>query len=145
VHRIFIPGNVPSLKNSKVATSKGVFFSKTVRKYLQSLGIKNYSVSKRTVEGYKKRPNLLEVAIAPMRQQLAMSYPPHQIGFHFVRGSRHKFDLLNAAAIICDLLVAHQVLIDDDADNLIPYFFKFKMVSDFYSYNKEKPGVILEY
>ncbi len=31
---IFIPGNIPSLKNSKIATSKGVFSSKTVKKFL---------------------------------------------------------------------------------------------------------------
>ena len=40
---IFIKGNIPSLKNSKVKTSKGVFHSKTVTNFLRSYGIKSYS------------------------------------------------------------------------------------------------------
>ena len=40
---IFIPGNTPSLKNSKVKTARGIFSSTTVKKYLRNLGIQNYS------------------------------------------------------------------------------------------------------
>lgn len=43
----FIPGNVPSLKNSKVKTNKGIFPSKTVSKYLKSFGIISYSSEKK--------------------------------------------------------------------------------------------------
>lgn len=141
--RVFIPGNTPSLKNSKVATPKGVFMSKTVRKYLQFLGVKNYSVSKHTVENYKTRPNLFEEAVAPMRAYLATLYSPYLIGFHFIRGSKHKFDWMNAAAIIADLLVAHKVIFDDDMDNLIPS--PYLIGDDWYSYDKERPGCILDY
>jgi len=142
--RIFIPGNVPSLKNSKISVQgKGVFMSKTVRKYLQSLGVKKYSVSKGTVENYKTRPNLFEEAVAPMRNYLVSLYPPYLIGLHFIRGTRHRFDWMNAGAIICDLLVAHQVIIDDDMDNLIPS--PYLLGGAWYSYDKEKPGCILDY
>ena len=37
VDMIFIPHNVPSLKNSKVKTSKGIFASPTVSKYIRKL------------------------------------------------------------------------------------------------------------
>ncbi len=57
---IFIPGNVPSLKNSKIKTARGIFPSKTVMKYLRSLGIQKYSVSKKEVIGFKTRDNLFE-------------------------------------------------------------------------------------
>ena len=55
---IFIAGNTPSSKNSRVNTSRGSFASKTVTKYLRSLGIKSYSSSKRTVEDYKTKENI---------------------------------------------------------------------------------------
>ena len=49
---LFIKGNVPSLKNSKIKTSRGIFSSKTVKRYLNSLGIQSYSPSKKIVKGY---------------------------------------------------------------------------------------------
>ena len=57
---IFIPYNTPSLKNSKIKTSKGIFSSKTVKKYLNSLGIQKYSSSKKEVIGYKNKPNQIK-------------------------------------------------------------------------------------
>ncbi|MDO9463726.1 MAG: hypothetical protein Q7J67_00250 [bacterium] len=141
--RIHIPGNTPSLKNSKVATVKGVFHSKTVRKYLQKLGVKKYSVSKKTVENYKTRPNLFEAAVKSMRADLKKRKPPHIIGFHFVRDSKHKFDITNAMAIVCDLLVAHDVIEDDNADHLIPMPIKINNV--WYQIDKEFPCCIVEY
>ena len=142
--RIFIPGNVPSLKSSKVATAKGVFPSKTVRKYLQSLGVKKYSSRKRTVENYKTRPNLFEEAVVPMRIYLALfRKPPYLIGFHFVRGTRHKFDFTNTTAIIEDLLVAHRVIEDDNMDILIPSPY---LLGDlWYGYDKDRPGCLLDF
>lgn len=140
--RIFIPGNVPSLKNSKIATSKGVFASKTVRKYLQALGVKSYSVRKRAVENYKTRPNLFSEAVEPMLMLLNSAIPPHLIGFHFVRGTKHKFDWINAVQIMADLLVVHRVIPEDDMTVFIPYAFP-NPEGDYFSYDKKKPGCIL--
>ena len=58
----FIQGNCPSLKNSKIKGENGIFHSKTVGKYLKSLGIQHYSSSKKTVKGYAdaQRLNLFE-------------------------------------------------------------------------------------
>jgi len=141
--KIFITGNTPSLKNSKVATAKGVFMSKTVRKYLQKLGVKSYSVSKKTFENYKTRPNLFELAVAPMRNELQNKIPPHVIGLHFVRGTRQKADWVNLAQIVCDLLVAHGVVFDDDMDYLIPT--PYEIDGRWYGYDKDNPGVIIDY
>ena len=60
---IFIPGNVPSLKNSKVKTSRGIFSSPTVNRFVRSLGIQSFSSSKKIVKGYKdlSRPNKFEM------------------------------------------------------------------------------------
>ena len=57
---IFIPGNVPSSKNSRINTKHGSFASKTVKAYLNSLGIQSYSSSKKIVKGYVNKPNIIE-------------------------------------------------------------------------------------
>ena len=46
---IFIPFNVPSLKNSKIKTTRGIFPSKTFKKYLQAIGIQHFSSSKKII------------------------------------------------------------------------------------------------
>ena len=137
---IFIPGNVPSLKNSKVKTSRGIFSSKTVKKYLANLGIQRYSSSRKEVLGYKTRPNIFQEQIVPqIIELLENKEPPFEIGFHFVRGTKHKFDFNNANQLIADLIVAHDVLEDDNMDYFIP--FALKIDNKFYSVDKTNPGV----
>ena len=136
---IFIKGNVPSSKNSKVKTATGIFNSKTVSKYLQSIGVKSYS-SKNGVTDYKTRPNLFRQAVQGMR--IKTDYPII-LGMHFVRDSRRRFDFNNASQIICDLLVAHRFIDDDDCQHLyaVPLWFE---IGGFYSVDKKAPGVWLE-
>ena len=59
---IFIPGNIPSLKNSKVKTARGIFSSPTVNKFLRSIGIQKFNSRKKEVKGYVDltRPNQFE-------------------------------------------------------------------------------------
>ena len=138
--RFYIPFNVPSSKNSKVASKKGVFHGAAVRHYLQKIGVKKYH--KTEYENYKTRPNLFEEAVAPMRDHVETLTPPYLMGFHFIRDTRRKFDFINIAQIICDLLVAHKVIEDDNMDYLIPV----PLIIDgkWYSVDKEKAGVIIE-
>ena len=137
---IWISGNVPSLKNSKVKTSRGIFSSKTVKKYLANLGIQRYSSSRKKVLGYKTRPNIFQEQIVPqIIELLENKEPPFEIGFHFVRGTKHKFDFNNANQLIADLIVAHDVLEDDNMDYFIP--FALKIDNKFYSVDKTNPGV----
>lgn len=137
---LFIKGAVPSLKNSKIKTSKGIFSSKTVKKYLSSLGIQSYSCLRKEVVGYKTRPNLFLNEVVPQMETLLQNKkPPFEVGFHFVRGTKHKFDFNNANQLIADLFVAHNIIEDDNMDYFIPYAFKIN--GNFYSYDKEYPGV----
>lgn len=140
---VFIKGAVPSLKNSKIKTSKGIFSSKSVKKYLSSLGIQSYSCLRKEVVGYKTKPNLfLNEVIPQIKLLLQDKEPPFEIGFHFVRGTKHKFDFNNANQLIADLFVAHNAIEDDNMDYFVPY--AFKMNNRFYSYDKENPGVWIE-
>ncbi len=135
----FIEGNVPSLKNSKIKTSRGVFPSKTVKKYLQFLGIQKYSSSRKEVIEYKTRENKFR----QYEEYFKNIEYPIKIGFHFVRGSKHKFDFGNVVQILADLMVAHNYIEDDNMDYFIPVPYKKK--GSWYSYNKDNPGVYIKF
>ena len=136
---IFIPGNVPSSKNSRINTSKGSFASKTVKSYLNSLGIQSYSSSKKIVKGYVNKPNVIEGLRESFLKQTEGKELPLEIGFHFVRDSKRKFDFHNIVQVVLDLLTASDFIIDDNMDCVIP--FALKIESKFYSVNKEQSGV----
>lgn len=136
---IFIPGNIPSSKNSRINTKNGSFASKTVKKYLTSLGIQSYSSSKKIVKGYVNKPNLIEELKPQFEQLIKDKELPLEIGFHFVRDSKRKFDFHNIVQVILDLLTASDIIIDDNMDCVIPY--ALKLDNKFYSYDKENSGV----
>ena len=140
---IFVPGNVPSLKNSKqmAKTKDGkpvLLYSKTVKKYLQNLGIQRLS-SKDGIVEYKTRPNVFKTKINGFFD--GVEYPC-VLGMNFVRDSLRTFDFINAAQIICDLLVAHGFIKDDDIKHLIPV--PMQINGTWYSVCRDNPGVYLK-
>lgn len=146
---IFIPGNVPSVKNTKTYTNKGVFHSKTVRKYLQKIGIKNYRPTEKKdkktgvitpkLEEYKTRPNFFRLSVQNYFD--GIKYPAI-VGFHFVRGTRHKADFHNLVQIVADLLTAHDFIEDDNMTYItpVPMFINGQV----FTYSKENPGVYVK-
>lgn len=139
---IFIPNNVPSLKNSKVKATNGIFMSKTVKKYLGLLGIQTYSASRKEVKGYVKRPNEFEKIREQFENQKLDKNIPYLLGYHFVRSTKRDFDFNNATQIIQDLLVAHDMFEDDCTRITIP--IPIRMEGEFYTVDKENPGVYLK-
>ena len=137
----FVPGNVPSLKNSRICTKRGSFPSKTVTKYLRNIGVAKYSSSKQIVVNYKTKPNLFAQAVENMKEALAKREPPHEIGLFFIRNSKRKFDFINAAQILCDLLTAHGVIEDDNMDYLIP--MPIQVAGSWYTVDTERPGCLI--
>ena len=135
----FIPGNTPSLKNSKIKTSRGIFPSKTVMNYLKSLGIKSYSASRKTVDKYKLQVNLFQASLHDFPKEL--NYPV-MLGFHFVRDTKRSFDFNNISQVILDLLTAHNFIEDDSAEYVIPQYYKKD--DKWYSIDKENPGVYIK-
>lgn len=133
--------NVPSLKNSKIKTSRGIFPSKTVKKYINELGIQRYSASRKEVIGYVKKENQIELLRDIFKQALEGKEPPYEIGFHFVRKSKHGFDFNNANQLLADLFVAHDFIEDDNMDFFIPYALKIN--GKYYSVDKNNPGVFI--
>lgn len=148
---IFIPFNVPSLKNGKTPVSlpgkkhSTLVPAPEVKKYLQKIGVKKYRTKlnkkqkdsgMRKVEHYANRPNLFRAAIGDYFKNAPR---PAIVKFHFVRDSKRKFDFCNAVAIIEDLLTAHDFIRDDCMD----YFIPLPMILDgeWYSVDPVKPGV----
>lgn len=134
----FIPLNTPSLKNSKIKTSRGVFMSKTCKKYLDSLGISSYSSRDKEVTVKRFKVNLFKEAFKEWKK------PSTQIvlGFHFVRGTKREFDFNNANQILLDLMTAHDLIEDDNMKWIVPQ--AYKKDGAYFSYDKENPGVYIK-
>lgn len=137
---MFIKGNVPSSKNSKIATKRGVFHSKTVMQYLKSFGIKHYSPGKKYVEYYKTFP--FTFPLNELKKLFEDKNALYIIKLHFVRGTKHKFDFINACQILFDLFTAFDLIEDDNMDYVIPQVLWRNGKQ--YSYDKENPGVFIE-
>tara|TARA_Y100001973_G_C5166418_1_gene316434 strand:- start:618 stop:1004 length:387 start_codon:yes stop_codon:yes gene_type:complete len=115
----WIPGNVPSSKNSRRWTGKYFIASKTVMNY-----------RKLTDKDYKKHA-------ASFTKELSKYQLPVYVHFTFVRGTRHKFDYINPCQTVQDDMVKHKWIEDDNCEYIIPCFEK-------YTYNKKNPGVLIE-
>jgi hypothetical protein len=120
----FIPGAVPSSKNSIVMTRAGFFIgSKATQKYRKS--------SKIYWDKYRDQ----------FRQLIVSEPKPIIIGMHFVRASRHKWDFINPAQTIQDEMTKNGWIDDDNVDELlpVPLFIDGK----YWSYNKSNAGVYI--
>jgi hypothetical protein len=152
----WIPGNVPSLKNSKVKTKRGIFSSPAVNKYIRGLGIQSFSSSKKTVKGYVDplRPNQFE-ALRPQFEEMLRKVGgiPIFIGYHQVRSSKRLFDFSNSVEILQDLFTAHNFIEDDNVkfvypvpmtrEGILPNALNIKN-EQWYSVDKENPGVFIK-
>ena len=117
--KFFIPGNVPSSKNGRRWTGKYFIASKTVVNYRK--------VAK---EYYLQYAN-------DFKTELAKHQLPVEIGFTFIRGTKHKFDYINPAQTVQDDMVTFGWIEDDNVEFIKPVFFDFQ-------YDKHNPGVIIE-
>ncbi len=149
---IFIKGNVPSSKNSKVKAARGIFSSPAVGTFLRGLGIQSYNSKRKYVKGYvdRNRPNVLESFRAQIEEMKAGKGNPLFIGFHHVRKQNREFDFSNSLEVIQDLFTAHNFIEDDS----VKYVFPIPMTingdiptldnlrsEDWYSVDKDNPGV----
>ena len=129
---IFIPENVPALKNSKKIITLGK------RCPVCKKGAYSSLVPSSRVEKWRRdtKPFWLKHK-AEFLSDLEQIELPAEVAFIFVRGSRHKFDYTNALDTVQDEMVKHGWLEDDNADCIIP-------VIEPYRYDKELPGVFIE-
>jgi hypothetical protein len=152
---IFIPGNIPSLKNSKVKTARGIFSSPTVNKFLRSIGIQKFNSRKKEVKGYvdPTRPNKFEALREEFMKMKAHTSDPIVIGYHQVRNSKRLFDFSNSVEIVQDLMTAHDFIEDDNVKHVfpVPMSIDGQLIDPdnprafpLYSVDKENPGVYIK-
>lgn len=152
---IWIPGSVPSLKNSKVKTKRGIFSSPTVNKYIRKLGIQSFNSRRKEVKGYvdAARPNQIELLREQFNNMTIGKENPLFIGYHQVRKTKALFDFSNSVEILQDLFTAHDFIEDDN----VKYVFPIPMSIDgelpsltnlrstkWYSVDKDNPGVYIK-
>lgn len=131
-NRIWIPGNVPSLKNSKIIAGIGARCPKCKKAKHNTL------LPSKTCKNYIKasKPDWLKNK-ALFLSLIAYTEPPYRVQFTFVRKTRHRFDYSNALEICQDLMTEYGWIEDDNSDILLPSF-------GVYSYNKDNPGVEIQ-
>lgn len=120
----FIPGAVPSSKNSRVMTRSGLFIaSKATQKYRKS-----------SAAFWSKHKLEFQAVVAEMTK-------PIIIGMHFVRASRHKWDFINPAQTIQDEMSKAGWIDDDNVEEILPV--PLYIDGKPWSYDKDKPGVYI--
>lgn len=127
---IFIPYNTPSSKNSKEITSKiKDGYGETIRK----AKLRNSEL----VVKYKRNTKNYYSLNRKKFEHLTRGKPhPLHIEFTFIRDSKRKFDYINAAQIVCDLMQEYKWITDDDANHVKPIFADYRI-------DKKNAGVII--
>lgn len=116
---IFIPGNTPSSKNSKrIITITDKKTRKKTKRLINSEVTEKYIKTSKTDWILNKR-NFLKM--------LENKEKPYKIELFFIRDSRRRFDYINAAQIIFDLMQEYGYIEDDDSTNVIPIFKGFEV------------------
>lgn len=123
---IFINGNVPSSKNGRVFNRKlkRSFPSKQTQRFV-----------KESKQSFDDNKELFQTLISGKSK-------PYLIGFHFVRGSKHKYDFINPCQTIQDLMVDYEWIDDDNVTEMFPV--PFEVDGQLSTYDKENPGVFIK-
>lgn len=118
---IFIRGNVPSSKNGQRWTGSRLIGSKATMRYLKES-------KKQWIDNKAAFLKMIEGKDFPLT-----------IGFHFIRGSKHKYDWINPCQTVQDLMTEYGWIEDDNTTIMLPV--PYKIDEKFDSYDKDCPGV----
>lgn len=118
--RIFIYGNVPSSKNSKVWTGKFLVNSRGVCRYKRQALLQFIAYKNRFLKEAEKKSL------------------PLSVKFTFYRETHQRFDFNNISQILCDLMVSCGWIEDDSYKYLVPVYNPEVII------DKENPGVKIE-
>lgn len=150
---IYIPYNVPALKNSKVIKQmytgksmccnapyikkgKGIFVCTKCNNFTR-LGTRPIiTKSDAVAEFNEKAAEILLINRPKFKKLIHGINPPYHLAFYFIRNTKHEFDFDNAITTMLDLLVKMDYLKDDNANHVYTYPLGYK-------YNSEKAGVIM--
>lgn len=123
---IFIPGNVPSLKNSKQ-----IFVNKkTGKSFITSSELCKQYVRDTDIHWRIFKPKFLEL--------IKDKQKPYKIQMFFIRDSKRKADFHNLIQLPMDLMIEHGWILDDNMDEVIPV-----AKSPAYGIDKKMAGIII--
>ena len=126
---IFISGNTPSSKNSKrIITITNKKTGKKTTRLINSEVTEKY-IKNSKADWLVNKNEFLKI--------LKGKEKPYRIELYFIRDSRRRFDYINAAQIIFDLMQEYGYIEDDDSTNVIPIFKGFEV-------DKARTGVKIE-
>jgi hypothetical protein len=122
----FIPGNVPSSKNSRIYNHdlKRSFPSKIVSRY--------YRASSKHYKALRDEFHL---------EMLGFKKPVF-IKLHFVRSSKRRYDWVNPVQTVQDRMVNFNWIDDDDVENIYPA--PLKIGGKYTSVSKDEAGVFIQ-
>jgi hypothetical protein len=134
-HGIWIPGNVPSQKNSQTF---GIGRDHYGNEIIKGNGKKLTRVYKSpTVVKYKKTALPDYIKRAKTFQELIKGYsPPYTVYYKLIRQTKGVFDYNNSSHVITDLMKVAGWIQDDSAEHII--FIPIRA-----GYNPNAPGVFI--
>ena len=116
---IFISGKTPSSKNSKrIITITNKKTGKKTTRLINSEVTEKYIKNSKADWVLNKR-NFLKMLVGKEK--------PYKIELYFIRDSKRKFDYINAAQIVFDLMQEYGYIEDDNSTNVIPIFKGFEV------------------
>lgn len=116
---IFIKGNTPSSKNSKRIIT--ITNKKTGKKTTRLI---NSEVTEKYIKNSKADWILNK---NNFKKMIKDKEKPYKIELYFIRDSKRRFDYINAAQIVFDLMQSYDYIEDDDSQNIIPVFKGFEV------------------
>jgi Holliday junction resolvase RusA-like endonuclease len=119
---IFIPGNVPSSKNSRMMTKSGLLIKSPLC----------FKYEKATKDIFVEKSK-------EFREYVGEIDKPLFIRLHFVRDSKRRCDFHNLTQFIADLLAKNGWIEDDNMNQV--FFVPYKIEGKWYSVDKENCGV----
>lgn len=125
---IFIKGNTPSSKNSKRII--GITNKKTGKKTTRLI---NSEVTEKYIKNSKADWILNK---NNFKKMIKDKEKPYKIELYFIRDSKRRFDYINSAQIVFDLMQEYGYIEDDDSTNVIPVFKGFEV-------DKARAGVMI--
>jgi putative uncharacterized protein FNV0869 len=116
---VFITGNTPSSKNSKRIIT--ITNKKTGKKTTRLI---NSEVTEKYIKNSKADWILNK---NNFKKMIKDKEKPYKIELYFIRDSKRRFDYINAAQIIFDLMQEYGYIEDDDSTNIMPVFSGFEV------------------
>lgn len=116
---IFIRGNTPSSKNSKRIIT--ITNKKTGKKTTRLI---NSEVTEKYIKNSKADWLINKNEFLKM---LKGKEKPYKVELYFIRDSKRKFDYINVAQIVFDLMQEYEYIENDDYINVVPIFKGYRV------------------